>query len=613
MFSSRISFKNHFGESMKQRVLYFVLLFLSAHVVFGQFENFITKQNDKLMDGDKEFRFISFNIPNLHYIEDNFPFDETNPWRLPDEFEIRDALSSINQIGGKVVRTYVITVKRDVDIPGMIKHVEAPGKFNEEAFIALDKMMQIANEMGVRLIIPLVDNWWWMGGRAEYAAFRGKTKDEFWTDPQLIEDFENTIKYVVNRKNTFTGVLYKDDKSILGWETGNELQSPYSWQAIISAYIQSVDTNHLVIINPHTAFIDEQSIADTNIDVVSTHYYESSETAIPKILRNRELTKGKKPYFVGEFGFIPSYEFESIFDSVIDNGISGALLWSLRFRNKDGGFYKHYEKSGFSAYNWPGYYFNESYNEKAVLSLIRDKAHKIDNKSVQQLPKPIAPKLLPTDNVHKISWQGSAGAILYVIQRKEEGGDWEIIEVTDDTHIAYRPLFTDTSAVRGKNYYYTMWAWNGTELSELSNEIGPIAVNDKMIIDELFDETYIYKMEGNLQFLSMENVRQAKEDRSRLTGEDNNSIVYKTNREIKKIQIDAFLPNENAKIEILIADKSQNFNAINADVTFFPFSENDYGFFIPARYSNEPTDKKIEFVKIVFTGKAELSRVEIIY
>lgn len=32
----------------------------------------ISAQGDKLYEGDEEFRFISFNIPNLQLVEDNF-------------------------------------------------------------------------------------------------------------------------------------------------------------------------------------------------------------------------------------------------------------------------------------------------------------------------------------------------------------------------------------------------------------------------------------------------------------------------------------------------------------------------------------------------------------
>ena len=75
------------------------------------FQEFVTRQGDKLMEGDREFRFISFNVPNLHYIEDNLPFEETSPWRIPDEFEIRDALTSVRQMGGTVVRIYTLSAR----------------------------------------------------------------------------------------------------------------------------------------------------------------------------------------------------------------------------------------------------------------------------------------------------------------------------------------------------------------------------------------------------------------------------------------------------------------------------------------------------------------------
>ena len=43
---------------------------------------FITRRGDKLFDGDREFRFISFNIPNLLVIEDAYEFTKPNPVAL---------------------------------------------------------------------------------------------------------------------------------------------------------------------------------------------------------------------------------------------------------------------------------------------------------------------------------------------------------------------------------------------------------------------------------------------------------------------------------------------------------------------------------------------------
>ena len=96
-------------------VMFVLTLFVSAGAVDSAdsvFENYITRNADMLMDGDQPYRFISFNIPNLHYIEDNMVFTETNPWRLPDPFEITDALEAVKQAGGQVVRIYTLSGRR---------------------------------------------------------------------------------------------------------------------------------------------------------------------------------------------------------------------------------------------------------------------------------------------------------------------------------------------------------------------------------------------------------------------------------------------------------------------------------------------------------------------
>ena len=56
-------------------------------------------------------------------------------------------------------------------------------------------------------------------------------------------------------------------------------------------------------------------------------------------------------------------------DTVIEGGALGALLWSLRFHNRDGGFYWHYEKRGFESYHWPGFDSGKGIDERAVVRL----------------------------------------------------------------------------------------------------------------------------------------------------------------------------------------------------------------------------------------------------
>jgi mannan endo-1,4-beta-mannosidase len=409
---------------MRRQLTLFIVLaiaILESQFVHAEIEHFITRRGDKLFAGDEEFRFISFNIPNLHLVEDDLSPGRETAWGWPNEFEITDALESVDQMGGTVVRTYVLSVRKDGSDMGDQVYVKAPGEFNEQAFQVLDLALKLANEKGIRLIVPLVDQWWWMGGRQEYAAFRGKHADDFWTDEQIIRDFEETIRYVLNRKNTLTGVAYKDDPTIFGWETGNEIKPPHEWTKRIAAFIKSIDDKHVVIDGNSLQGVSQEQVDDPNIDVITTHHYPQPLGNFIKPIREAwQMCKGKKPYFVGEFGFIPADEVKEVLDLVVDEGMSGALIWSLRYHHRDGGFYWHSEPLGagiFKAYHWPGFASGDAYEEIETLKHIRDAAFAIRGLDVPPIPKPQPPTLLPISDPSAISWQGSVGAAQYDVLR----------------------------------------------------------------------------------------------------------------------------------------------------------------------------------------------------
>ena len=67
--------------------------------------------------------------------------------------------------------------------------------------------------------------------------------------------------------------MYKDDKAILGWETGNEMEGPLSWTNTIASYIKSLDKNHLVILGTHSPLLTQEVLNDTTLDILTTHHY----------------------------------------------------------------------------------------------------------------------------------------------------------------------------------------------------------------------------------------------------------------------------------------------------------------------------------------------------
>jgi len=522
-----------------------LVLLISGLVRAAGFEHFVTRQGDKLMDGAAEYRFISFNIPNLHYVEDNLPFAEMNSWRLPDEFEITDALTAISQMGGRAVRIYTLSVRKSDDDPAIPRHVLGPGQFNEEAFRALDKVLEVANRTGVRVIIPFVDNWVWWGGIADHTGFRGKPKEQFWTDPQIIADFKQTIAYVINRTNTYTGIKYKDDKAILAWETGNEIECPPAWTHEIASYIKQLDDNHLVVDGFFSSVLRDESIAEPMVDVVTTHHYpRRAQEMIDQVKANRAKCAGKKPYFVGEFGFVETDDVRTLLDTVIVNGTSGALIWSLRFRSRDGGFYWHSEPFGgdrYKAYHWPGFDSGAAYDERNLLTLMRQKAYEIQGVPAPKLAAPQPPRLLPIEDVAAISWQGSAGAETYIVERASQtNGPWIVVgSGISDAAIPYRPLFNDRQVEIRKSYLYRVRARNAGGISRASNVVGPVTVRWLTLVDEMRDFSLMYEHEGIA--LETGNTRNAKEDMDRVKATGQALILYQTGAPISVCRVFAFV------------------------------------------------------------------------
>lgn len=586
----------------------------------GGFDCFVTARGDRLYEGERPLRFVSWNIPNLLTIEDNFDFLGASPWRWPDEFEIADALESVRQFGGRVARTYVITVRRTGSDMGDCVHVLGPGKFNEEAFVALDRVLQIANQKQVRIILPLVDNWHWMGGVEQYAAFRGKKPEEFWTDRQLIDDFKATVRHVVERRNTITGRLYRDDKAILGWETGNEIDATPEWTTEIAAYIKQLDRNHLVIDGCSLRGVPLPSLDDPNVDVITTHHYPGpGRDLVSEIVTAIAQTSDRKPYFVGEFGFIPVDEAARACDAVIDGGASGALLWSLRFHRREGGFYWHDEPSGgnlFKAYHWPGFPSGDSYQERAMLTMLGAAARRIGARETPALTPPAAARLLPIEHPGRITWQGSAGASGYDVQRSEQAdGPWKVVAAhVSDAACPYRPLYADESITPGTDYFYRVVARGVAGAAAPSNIVGPVAAENVLLVDELQDESRLARRAGPVSRCD-DRARRAQEDLHRLQLAPGGQIEYAAPGDVQSVTAFLFVEKDPAAWELSVSVDGQKFTALPMRVTAPARAGGDYHYLKPVLVTAAVTQPGVRCVRIANPANSaapwQLSRVEI--
>ncbi len=604
---------------MKSLLLLIVLLPFSVLAQSG-FQNFISVKGNKLMDGEKEFRFISFNVPTLNYNEDEFSFSRKYPYSLPDEFEIRDVMETVKQIGGQVIRMYTLPVRLENESSEAPTYIEGPGKFVEESFKTMDLVLALANEYNIRIIFSTLNNFRWMGGVPQYCGFRGKHRDEFYTDPQLIEDYKSTLNYAINRKNTVTGQYYKDDKAILCWETGNELYSIPEWTTEICSYIKSQDKNHLTM-DGYFAFDDrpvmESSIADPNVDIVCSHHYESNPADFVKnVQRNIRLINGQKPYLIGEYGFVSTTAMEMCMNEVKNSDAIGLLLWGLRGHRSEGGFFWHSEPLGYGrykSYHWPGFESGNEYDEKALFDLMRKKASEISGNELPMLVAPAIPELLPIKHVSAISWKGSIGATDYDVYRSgNEEGPFELVGYNvSDAKNQYVPLFEDYTAEKGHSYYYRIKAKNSLGGSDYSNTVGPVKVETLALIDNMNNFGKVFYSTETVTLESSAD-RVFKEDMFRLKGGPEDKMVYYLPGNLKRIKVYSFCKQSTNNLRLLVSQDNDNYTIINTQAGIYDNGKGDYGYWVPIIHDTEVSHQS-NYLKIEFNMETQISRVELYY
>jgi len=120
----------------------------------------------------------------------------------------------------------------------------------------LDLAVTEANNLGIKLIMTLTNNWHDFGGMDQYVRWRAGPQyhDQFYTDATIRQWYKNWVSHMLNHVNSNSGVAYKDDPTIMAWELANEPECgndglPTSgsctnttiidWIADVSAYVRA--------------------------------------------------------------------------------------------------------------------------------------------------------------------------------------------------------------------------------------------------------------------------------------------------------------------------------------------------------------------------------------
>ncbi|HWS39364.1 MAG TPA: cellulase family glycosylhydrolase, partial [Actinoplanes sp.] len=257
----------------------------------------------------------------------------------------------------------------------------------------LDYVIDAARRHGVKLVLPLTNNWSDFGGIDQYVRWRGaRHHDDFYTDPVIRGWYRDYIDHIVNRVNTITGVKYKDDPTIMTWELGNEPRCKGSgvypqgpscttdtlttWADEMTRHLKSAAPRQLISVGDEGFFCDGPDAPDwidncgegvdtlaltalPAVDVMSYHLYpdgwgnRTPEWGSEYIARhNREAARLGKAVMLGEFGWKNKNTRNPVYRQWLDQftrtGGNGFLYWILSGSQDDGSLYPDYD--GFTVY-----------------------------------------------------------------------------------------------------------------------------------------------------------------------------------------------------------------------------------------------------------------------
>jgi mannan endo-1,4-beta-mannosidase len=333
-------------------------------------DQFVRQRGGRFFVGQKPFRFVGANVALMYRDEDRASMPET--------------LRQAAQAGIKVVRVWAFgeggpnDVRPMKDLEDWPRHHSfrlAPGQWNEDAFVHLDKVIAEAAKNNIYVQLCLT-NWWRdTGGVTQYLRWVGinDAADDsynfginnekailFYSNPETRRLYREHLEKLATRRNTITGVLYRDDPTIFGWELMNEAQAitgrwaeRRAWFAEMSAYLKSLDPNHMIAPGAwgyRSSSERREWLADhaiPTIDYCDVHSYPrddhdsfvDSPTALKEFIENRAAAAFsiKKPLVLGEFGMgVEGYNgasqvewYKAFFDGNARAGAAGAMFWIL--------------------------------------------------------------------------------------------------------------------------------------------------------------------------------------------------------------------------------------------------------------------------------------------
>lgn len=364
----------------RKRLLFAALAIIAGAAVLFAIANwpggrgrpgFVQRSGARFTVDGRPFRFVGANVAIMYRDEDRARMPET--------------LRQAAQAGIKVVRVWAFGEGGPNDIkpigadfndwPRNHSFRSKPGEWNEAEFVFLDQVLAEAARNNLRVQLCLT-NWWRdTGGVTQYLRWAGindadddkapfginvEKAMQFYTNETTRRLYREHVEKIATRRNSVTGILYRDDPAIFGYELMNEAQcvtgrweERRAWFAEMSNYLKSLDPDHLIAPGDwgyRSAAERREWLKDhelPGIDYCDAHHYPindgdvfvDSPKALGEFIANRVAAAYslKKPIVFGEFGMgTDGYKglsqvewYRAYFDHAAREGAGGAMFWIL--------------------------------------------------------------------------------------------------------------------------------------------------------------------------------------------------------------------------------------------------------------------------------------------
>jgi mannan endo-1,4-beta-mannosidase len=273
--------------------------------------------------------------------------------------------------------------------------------YNETLLRGLDHALAEMGRRNMRAVIYLTNFWEWSGGMMTYLYWTNGGRyinmndpahpwpefadmsSEFYASAPAVAMYHDYVRAVVTRRNSVTGMLYRDDPAIMAWQLANEprpggsdevgrahMAAYLAWIDATARLIKSLDPNHLVSTGSEGTqgcITDDQCVVDAHsspaVDYVTAHIWPQNWSwADPKDLPGTWPTVEKnthdyiarqvavarrlnKPLVIEEFGFPRDHGsfdpgtpttfkdrfYQLIYAAVLDSVRSGGPLQGCNF------------------------------------------------------------------------------------------------------------------------------------------------------------------------------------------------------------------------------------------------------------------------------------------